>query len=86
MQNLIAILVAIGSVVLLAFIIVIAVTLDDWEVGNLIWVIVGIAYAVLTLYYVRLTTASKDSHTGLVRERRKLEEKSKINKLRSEMK
>jgi membrane protein implicated in regulation of membrane protease activity len=86
MQNLIAILVAIGSVVLLAFIIVIAVDINHWEVGNLIWVIVGIAYAVLTLYYLRLTTAPKDSHTGLVRERRKLEEKAKINKLRSEMK
>ena len=67
MQNLIAILVAIGSVVLLAFIIVIAVNIHpSWEVGNLIWVIVGIAYAVLTLYYLRLTTAPKDSHTGLV--------------------
>ena len=86
MQILIAILVAIGSVVLLAFIIVIAAGVNNWRVENLIWVIVGIAYAVLTLYYVRLTTASKDSHTGLVRERRKLEEKAKINKLRSEMK
>lgn len=87
MQNLIVILVAIGSVVLLVFMLFIAIdTHPTWRVTSTISVIGMTAYPVLTLYYLRLTTAPKDSYLGLVMERRRLEEQAKIDKLRSEMK
>ena len=86
MPTFLPILVAVMSVIGLIFMGFGSINNSRWNLEEFIIFSVVISYLALVLYYVRTTTASKDSYLGLVMERRRLEEKAKINKLKSDAK